>query len=270
MSPPGEVGTHDAMSTIDKSVPDMPGADNLTPADAETLTLLAAQKRAYLAAYPVSGDALWIAQEHATADAFDALAARLRDPAERADIDARLATGGETMPRPHPDASSSWKEVMHTAREPADLLAVDAGLERLDLARQANVLNMALDTAESIGARDAVQKMLAHQMAGAHRLAMRLVTTANADIYRHERGRTMGSSPSALAEATRSAGAAARLMDAFSRSAIALDRLRNGGRQTVTVQHVTVTDGGQAVVAGSVTPGGNVAAQPPHTGGQAG
>src|SRR4051812_9315910 len=36
------------------------------------------------------------------------------------------------------------------------------------------------------------------------------------------------------------------------------DRLRNGGRQTVVVQHVSVADGGQAVVAGHVAPAGEV------------
>ncbi len=45
------------------------------------------------------------------------------------------------------------------------------------------------------------------------------------------------------------------MMDAFGRAALTLERLRNGGKQTVVVQHVAVADGGQAVVAGTVTPG---------------
>jgi hypothetical protein len=53
------------------------------------------------------------------------------------------------------------------------------------------------------------------------------------------------------------AGAAARMMKTFQRGALTLERLRNGGRQTVVVQHVAVGDGGQAVVAGAVTQGGN-------------
>lgn len=47
-------------------------------------------------------------------------------------------------------------------------------------------------------------------------------------------------------------------MDSFARGALVLDRLRNGGRQTVVVQHVTVGKGDQAVVADSVEPGGGV------------
>jgi hypothetical protein len=53
-------------------------------------------------------------------------------------------------------------------------------------------------------------------------------------------------------EACRMANTAARLMDAYQRGLLTLDRLRNGGRQMVTVQHVNVAAGGQAVVAGAV------------------
>jgi hypothetical protein len=46
------------------------------------------------------------------------------------------------------------------------------------------------------------------------------------------------------------------MMEATTCAALALDRLRNGNRQTVVVQHVAVAEGGQAVVAGTVAPGG--------------
>ncbi len=59
----------------------------------------------------------------------------------------------------------------------------------------------------------------------------------------------------ASVEAARMATAAARMMEATARAALALDRLKNGNRQTVVVQYVTVADGGQAVVAGTVPPG---------------
>lgn len=55
--------------------------------------------------------------------------------------------------------------------------------------------------------------------------------------------------------------AAARLMDSVTRTALTLDRLRHGSRQQVVVQHVSVRDGGQAVVAGSVAPGGGIGAR---------
>jgi hypothetical protein len=48
------------------------------------------------------------------------------------------------------------------------------------------------------------------------------------------------------------AATAARLMETSQRGALTLDRLRHGGQQTMTIQHVNVTEGGQAVVAGTV------------------
>ncbi len=59
----------------------------------------------------------------------------------------------------------------------------------------------------------------------------------------------------ASVEAARLATAAARMMEATARTALTLDRLRNGYRQAVVVQHVAVGDGGQAVVAGAVAAG---------------
>ena len=52
------------------------------------------------------------------------------------------------------------------------------------------------------------------------------------------------------------ANTAARLMETFQRGAMTLDRLKNGGRQTVVVQHVTVKGKGRAVVAGAMPRGG--------------
>ncbi len=53
------------------------------------------------------------------------------------------------------------------------------------------------------------------------------------------------------------AAASTRMIEAFQRGLLTLERLRNGGKQTVVVQHVAVSEGGQAVVAGTVTPGAN-------------
>jgi hypothetical protein len=56
-------------------------------------------------------------------------------------------------------------------------------------------------------------------------------------------------------KAARMARAAARLLECSQRAAQTLNQLRNGGRQTVTVQHVTVQEGGQAVVTGTLKRG---------------
>jgi hypothetical protein len=50
-------------------------------------------------------------------------------------------------------------------------------------------------------------------------------------------------------EQARLANAATRLMEAYQKAMLALWKVRTGGRQFVTVQHVQVASGGQAVVA---------------------
>jgi hypothetical protein len=47
-----------------------------------------------------------------------------------------------------------------------------------------------------------------------------------------------------------------RLMGSFQRGLLALDTLRRGGRQHVTVQHVNVNEGAQAVIAAELKTGG--------------
>ena len=47
-----------------------------------------------------------------------------------------------------------------------------------------------------------------------------------------------------------------RVMGSFQQGTAALQRLRSGGQQTVVVQHVQVSEGGQAIVAGEIKAGG--------------
>ena len=42
------------------------------------------------------------------------------------------------------------------------------------------------------------------------------------------------------------------MMQVYQEGLLALQKLRSGGKQTVVVQHVQVSEGGQAVIAGSV------------------
>ena len=53
-------------------------------------------------------------------------------------------------------------------------------------------------------------------------------------------------------QATRLANAAARLMGDCDQSALAMQKLKAGPHQVMTVQHVNVEEGGQAIVAGQV------------------
>jgi hypothetical protein len=133
------------------------------------------------------------------------------------------------------------------------MLAADATLGRLTLARDADVLGMAVEIAQDSGATTAAEKSLAHQLAAAHRVGMGMFATASAELHKYRVAEHLNLN--ALTEATRCANAGARVMAAFAQGALALDRLRNGGRQIVTVQHVTVEGGGQALVAGAVSAG---------------
>ena len=92
---------------------------------------------------------------------------------------------------------------------------------------------------------------MAHQMAAAHVASMRLFGRAEKELVctelqgartRHE----------AQLSASRLFNTAARLMTSFQDGMATLHKIRCGGRQVVTVQHVQVSDGGQAVVAGNL------------------
>jgi hypothetical protein len=142
-------------------------------------------------------------------------------------------------------------------RQPPDLLAAEASEHRMKLTGEISetALTLALELSESVGASNALERNLAHQMAAAHAVGMAMLVKAHSFTQW-----TVAWAPEARQqmqsiEAARLATAAARLLGASQGAALALERLRNGGRQVVTVQHVTVQDGGQAVVAGAVTRG---------------
>lgn len=222
----------------------------LTAADAEWYEQIAASKRA---AAESCGDPVHAAQLAAEAAGVEALAAALRDPAARGVPVLRKGQGGETAPPEDSDQPWRLRELSQVVASTSATLAADASLARLGMARDAGVLPLAVEAAQDAGAATATEQMLVHQLAAAHQAAMGLFSAADTELHKH---RTAGFlNPGALAEANRSATAGARVLSAFAQGAVALDRLLNGNRQVVTVQHVTVADGGQAVVAGNVTTG---------------
>jgi hypothetical protein len=107
----------------------------------------------------------------------------------------------------------------------------------------AEALNFMLAVIEGIGPRDQVEAMLAAQMAAVHNATMTFARRLN-------RVDNIPQQDSAL-------GALNKLARTFAVQMETLKRYRTGGEQRVTVQHVTVNDGGQAIV-GTVapTPGG--------------
>jgi hypothetical protein len=130
-----------------------------------------------------------------------------------------------------------------------------AGKERLALASEARATELAFDMAESLEATSSAELALADQMAAAHALSLRLIGRANLEIEglgRHN----WQEKREAMVEIARLSNAATRLMQTYQQALVVLAKVRNGGKQTVIVQHVQVTDGGQAVIAGQA--GGRV------------
>ena len=129
-------------------------------------------------------------------------------------------------------------DVLNTLEKNPSMINVESSAKRTDLLLDAGVLPTALDAAESIEAKNSLERMLAHQMALCHDAAFKAISQA--------RGKED------TVEQVRLLNAGARFMETFQKGMLTLHKVRTGGKQTVIVQHVHVTEGGQAVVAGSV------------------
>ena len=233
----------------------------LTAADAESLRAEADVLRAS-AADADGADPLWRSVTLARAVALEDVAAKVMAPVPgRPPL--KRGVGGEVQQHENSDDPWPRREVARATRATPDLLDAEASQERLNLAREAGALTLALDAAEGMGAASPAEQMIAHQMATAHALGMRLAAKADAFAARKfltYQPRAVDAADEAKREqvasieAARLANASARMMEATVRAALVLDRLRNGNRQTVVVQYVAVADGGRAVVAGAAPP----------------
>jgi len=136
--------------------------------------------------------------------------------------------------------------IIDTLQNP-NMISVIASEHRLDLAAcvGSRVAELAVDAAESAQAGNSLEKMLCHQLAAAHRAAMKLTASSL-------------NTPLPPVEMARLSNAAARMMQVYQEGLLTLQKIRTGGKQTVVVQHVQVSEGGQAVVAGSMNSGEGV------------
>lgn len=158
-----------------------------------------------------------------------------------------IGSGGELVPTG--GQVKRGAKLIDTVERP-DAITAEASMDRLKLADEGiECVAMAIDAAETIQAANSIEKMMAHQLAAAHKLAMTFAGKANSliDDKSSNRQRRDGAY---VVEAARVANSSARMMDAFQKGTLALHKLRTGGKQVVTVQHVNVNDGGQAVVTG--------------------
>lgn len=139
----------------------------------------------------------------------------------------RAGSGGEIIP-PKELGLTGLELVL---KEP-DLLDADVSIKRTDLADKAGIFELAIEVAESSKAKNSVQRMQAHQLALAHKYAMELMADACKQHDPILKVKLMNCS--------------ARLMETYSKGALALQRLQTGASQVVQVQHVQVN--GQAVI----------------------
>jgi len=145
-----------------------------------------------------------------------------------------LSSGREALPALE---SRSLAGVRETLESP-DTIGLEASSGRLDLLADADAVALGIDTAESINAMNSLEKMLAHQMAAAHRFALKHLALTDCTKDNLEK--------------LRLTNAAARMMESFQNGMKLLHRIRSGGRQVMVIQHVQVEQGGQAVIAGEV------------------
>jgi len=107
-----------------------------------------------------------------------------------------------------------------------------------------------------VNAGNSLEKMICHQLAAVHRSHVQLMVRLNRNLETLECTSTTNPSFQTLnTETCRLANTLARLQASFNDGALTLQRLKTSGRQTVTVQHVQVNEGGQAVVAGQLKAG---------------
>ena len=138
-----------------------------------------------------------------------------------------IGSGGEIVP-PYAMGLSGLELAL---KEP-DLLDAEVTIKRTELADKAGVFELAIEASESVKAKNSIQRMQAHQLALAHKYAMELMADASKQKNPIFKVKLMNCS--------------ARLMEAYSKGAIALQRLQSGASQVVQVQHVQVN--GQAVI----------------------
>ena len=146
-----------------------------------------------------------------------------------------LLSGGEVCPQHIP-------ELVDTLAAP-NVVALDASAHRLELVTRmgTDVAALALDACDTMGASNSLEKMLGHQMAVLHDNAMRNASKAALEQDPVHSVRMMNLS--------------IRAMETFQKGLLTLKRLRGTGEQRIVIQHVNVTQGGQAVI-GQVQPRG--------------
>ena len=151
---------------------------------------------------------------------------------------------GEAISPDTVESSFKTALIVETLEKHPTTIAVGASEKRCQAVERADVLEPALDAAQSAQAANSLEKMLCHQMAAAHFTVMRLLTTSEGDKLQ-------------AGEVVKLTNAAARMMEVYQNASLTLQKLKTRGTQRIEVryQQVNVGSGGQAVVAGAVRGG---------------
>ena len=150
--------------------------------------------------------------------------------------------GGEVLPQQTSGIEGyKAKQIKDTLKKPCQV-SLDASQVRMELMQQVGVLELGLDAAESIGAKNSFERMLAHQAVTCHKTALQLFAQS-------EKYQATGKKPEKwerlnIEAQTRYINTACRLMDTFQRTMTTIQKLRTGGQQVVTVQHVQINNEG--------------------------
>ena len=164
----------------------------------------------------------------------------------------RRITAEQSEPYPPDGQGKMWWERLKKALGTASSDFVNASLLQLQSAAQLPCsgiseigMNAALALIEAAAPKDEIQGALAVQMACTHAAAMSVLAR-------------LGGGHGTERRVVALASAAARLLRAYSGQVEALRRLRHGSDQYMRVEHIHISEGGQAVI-------GNVRAQGTQT-----
>jgi hypothetical protein len=141
-----------------------------------------------------------------------------------------MLAGGEVAPQGDP-------YLMDTMTTPG-VVAMDASAERIRLVSQigTDCTAMALDASDSIKAANSLEKMLSHQLASCHQMAMDHIAKASLQPNPENSVRLLNLS--------------LRAMDAYQRGLMTLKRLRSNGQQQIRIEHIDARGGGMVAVSG--------------------
>lgn len=158
---------------------------------------------------------------------------------------------GEQMPQPieitvprNVNVTSPSQPEKPLAKLTPEIIAKDAEAHRHELLNYLGneTTALALDAENSMQPQNSFEQMLVHLMAVAYKSSMDMSSKA---CFAYD-----------ISEKARLVNLSARMMESFQKGALTFQRLRGGGNQHIVVQHVSVTEGGQAVIGNVHTGGG--------------